>query len=390
MRIVSFCIFCSIRHGGKQKYWRIRVPGSLMPSRKPKDLLFHTRAEAETARRELLAAYRAGDLSRHTVLSTAQLRDARRALDMLDTCEVKISLLEAVREAIATRRARLVGISVQELFARYVDETSAAHNWSPKYRTDWRFYARKFLAQFGELHASDVATEAVRKWLFATYTNAASYNHVLTICGAPFGWAIRRKLLQDNPFAMLERRKIEARDGVDVYTPEEASRLLAACQGKLRCALVPFAVLLFAGVRPTELTRLVWGDVRREADGSWHIHIGPRIAKTRQIRLVKVRPTLLAYLQLRPHEAADAPIIPRNWVRISHAVRKLAGLEHRPDAARHSFASYALAAGESIAEVEADLGHAHGSEMLFRHYRAAVTPTAARVYWSLRPPAKNG
>lgn len=294
-----------------------------------------------------------------------------------------------MREAVTVRRARLVDVSVDKLFARYAEEVSISHNWSSKYRTDWQFYTRKFRAKFGGEYASDVTTDAVREWLAGTYRNASSYNHALTVCGAPFGWAVRRKLLRDNPFSPLERRKVEARDGVDVYSPEEAERLLKACQGKLRCALVPFAILLFAGVRPTELTRLVWGDVRQDADGSWHIHIGARIAKTRQIRLVKVRPTLLAYLQLSPRGADDAPIVPRNWVRVARAVRKLAGLERRPDTARHSFASYALAAGESIAEVEADLGHAHGSEMLFRHYRAAVTPTAARVYWALMPPQKK-
>ncbi len=34
--------------------------------------------------------------------------------------------------------------------------------------------------------------------------------------------------------------------------------------------------------------------------------------------------------------------------------------------------------------VRADLGHARGSDMLFRHYRAAVSPAAAAEFWAIR------
>lgn len=385
MRRINFGICSTSRRGGKQKYWRVRIPASLRREEKPKDILFRTRAEAENARRELLAAYRAGELSRSSMLTAAELRDARRALDLLAEIGVSMSLEDVVRGASERLRAAVAAVSVMELFAAYEAEVSVARAWSAKYHSNWRFYVRRFLAPFGERNISDISAEELRDFFAANYTSAGSYNTALTIDGAAFAWAVRREMLAKSPFDALEKRKITARESVDVYTPREAERLLAACVGKYAAARPAVAILLFAGVRPTELTKLTWDDIRRDGKGETHIRISASIAKTRQIRLVRVRPTLLAFLRTSGRHKKSEKIIPKNWTRISRAIREAAGISNRPDAARHSFASYALAAGEAIADVESDLGHAAGSDVLFRHYRAAVTPSAAEKYWAIAP-----
>ena len=70
-------------------------------------------------------------------------------------------------------------------------------------------------------------------------------------------------------------------------------------------------------------------------------------------------------------------------VREKRVRRVLSGRELPPNAARHSFCSYHLAAGGSAARTALEAGHAEA--VLFSHYRETVTAEAARDYWAVLP-----
>ena len=55
------------------------------------------------------------------------------------------------------------------------------------------------------------------------------------------------------------------------------------------------------------------------------------------------------------------------------------------NAARHSFASYALADEQDAAKVALELGHAD-SRVIFAHYRELVKPAEAKKFWGIRAP----
>lgn len=408
MRYTKFTIVQTTRRC--KKYWRIRIPGRLRPDGKPRDLLYRTRAEAENDRRILIDRFNSGELSAKSLLTRDQIDDVRAAYRAIVASGIEMTLEQAAHIAIERKRAQLAGVSVAEMLERYEAEVSAARQWSAKYRATWRLYSRRFVEAWGAVNIANIATEPLREFYAENYGRSASYyNSAIAVISPAFTWAVKRGMLQKSPFDALERRKNAPKDGVDVFTPEEAKRLLSACldyrtagashpmadeAGKVRpdllqdCrdALVPFAILLFAGVRPEELTKLTWEDVVQDAArGGMSIRIGASVAKTRQIRLVRVRPTLQAFIDLVPERERKGRIVPSNWTRKAGIVRKAAGLQNRADAARHSFASYALAAGNGVDAVRDDLGHARGSDMLFRHYRAAVTRADAEIYWAIEP-----
>ena len=54
-----------------------------------------------------------------------------------------------------------------------------------------------------------------------------------------------------------------------------------------------------------------------------------------------------------------------------------------PHGARHSWCSYHLAQGQNAARTALEAGH--DESVLFSHYRALVTPSAAREYWAIVP-----
>lgn len=388
--------------------WRIRIPARFSASGKVADLYYHSKADAGRDAAALREKHAAGDLLRNDLLSPAAVRDARDALAILATSGSTLTLTAAVKLALEHQKALQRGITVAALLEQYAAEVSAARQWSAKHRTTWRNYSTRFASTFGERNIVTLTAPELREWYAATYGQSATYyNSALAVIAPSFAWAVKQELIDRSPFDLIERRKVATADGVDIFTPAEARRLLAACADytaatpehpmydgttvppiyRLNCAdaQLPFAVLLFAGIRPEELTKLTWEDIRTEANGSAYIHIRPSVAKTRQVRLVRVRPTLAAFLALVPETARTGTLVPRNWKRKAAVVRKAAGLQNRHDTARHSFASYALAADGSLDALRADLGHTRGSDMLHKHYRAAATAETAAEYWAIQP-----
>jgi integrase len=131
------------------------------------------------------------------------------------------------------------------------------------------------------------------------------------------------------------------------------------------------AVCYFGGIRSAEAYRLREEDIR----GGW-IHVPAVKSKTRTRRLVRIRPTLAAWLA----EGGElGPMSPR---RVREVVRK-SGVSWSHNVARHSWVSYAVASDQDAASVALEAGHAES--VLFRHYRELVTPEAAEEFWATVP-----
>jgi integrase len=158
-----------------------------------------------------------------------------------------------------------------------------------------------------------------------------------------------------------------------IHSPEEAGRLLAAAAAEDLSVCRFLALGYFAGLRPAEIARLREDNLARD----W-IEVPAVAAKTRTRRIVTANETLQAWLAL----GGSLPV--RNLVRRLDRVREAAGVPWGHDVVRHTFASYHLAQHQSADRTAFELGHG-STQMLFRHYREAVTPEAAARFWALRP-----
>jgi integrase len=230
--------------------------------------------------------------------------------------------------------------------------------------------------QFAGLSVADVTPKRLNAWLHSFGRPAYAAGLVRTLRPA-FSYAVRQGMLPESPFSKLEPIRTPARAGIDVFTPGEARKIMETAPSDCKTA---YALLLFAGVRPVELTRLTWGAIR---DG--FIHLTPEVTKTAQVRNVEIEPNLASWLKAAGKHAPEDKICPTNWKRKNQAARREAGVADRQDVARHSYATYHLTKYRDRAALEANLGHTTGSAMLFRHYRAAATPQQAEEYWSILP-----
>ena len=357
-------------------FYGIHVPAYLNPSGKAGYHYWPTKAEAERGRQELQAAV--STESKVQVLSNAQVVDAQRALELLAEAGLDgaVSLVQAVEAALPVLQAGGRGLKVEQLCEEFA--AAKAAGWSAVSRRNFATVAKLFLAEFAGKELREVSGRVLEGWLSARFDSAGYKAFVIRTLRPAFSYAVRQEYLRENPFERVERVRTRTQDEVDVYTPDEVRRVLQAAPTDCVGA---FALLLFAGIRPTELTRLRWGDVR---DG--FVYIRPSVAKRQQVRIVEVLPTLEAWLALEGVRGEAGQLVcPANWTRKRRDVLKAAGVQRANDAARHSFASYHLALYKDEGALKAAMGHSRGSDTLFVHYRAAVTPADAERFWQILP-----
>ncbi len=370
MKQASFKIQKRVR--GKSVDYKIYVPAYLSPTGKPESRFFPTKAEALIARGELLAACRTE--SKVQGLSNAQATDALRALQRLAEAGIDMTLDKVVELALPTLRAAGSHISIDAVLAEFAEVKEA--EWRPKTRQNFRFISAAFLREFSGRSIASISGKDISLWLARNYKNPTTKTSALRTLSPAFTYASQQEMIAESPIQRVSKPRVKQREAIDIFSPEEAQRLMKTAPEDCKAA---YALLLFSGIRPTELTRLKWSDIK---DG--FIHITPRIAKTQQVRNIEVEPNLDTWLAQRRGEP-NASVCPPNWKRKNTATRRDAGLSGRADAARHSYATYYLAKYKDVNALKMNLGHSNNSNVLFAHYRAAATPTTAAQYWSITP-----
>lgn len=193
------------------------------------------------------------------------------------------------------------------------------------------------------------------------------------ICSAKtlFIFAIRRGYAGSNPAAALDLPPV-CSNTPRIQTPEEVAAVLSAALQHDLAAARFLAIAYFAGLRVSEVARLDEAEI-----GPNYIEVKAEKCKTRRRRLVKITPTLRAWLDL----GGKLPLL--NAIKSRRLVQHAAGVSCPPNAARHCFVSYHLAHLGSASRTALEAGHAEA--VLFSNYRELVTPEDAERFWNLRP-----
>ncbi len=263
-----------------------------------------------------------------------------------------------------------------------------------------------------------ISARDIQRALDRAWGNApTSWNAMLTHLCALFNYAVRKGIVCANPLTALDRKHVVEKEILPL-APATLRALLLACRpptanelapaGSIplsarqelamdTSALAPYiAIAAFAGIRPTEATRLTWGDINLE-DGC--ISVRRTASKTGGTRHVEIHPTLHSWLlPLRPAARPPRELIFRPGsplIRRLRAVRRRAGFgASNPwpeDALRHSYASYYLKDGGSLERLQLNMGHA-SSALIYARYcnMRGLTRDMAREWWSMTPTAVYG
>ncbi len=258
------------------------------------------------------------------------------------------------------------------------------------------------------ISAKDIQRALDKAWPHAP----TSWNAMLTHLFALFNYAARKGMIASNPLTALDRKYVQEKE-IMPLPPDTLRALLLACRPpntqELAMGqdiphgvrqelmmdtsdLAPYiAIAAFAGIRPTEIMRLKYGDINLE-DGC--ISVRRAASKTGGTRHVDIHPTLRAWLaSLHPSRHSPDALLFRassHLIKRLRAVRRRAGFDSTnpwpEDALRHSYASYYLKAGGTLERLQLNMGHT-SSALIYARYcnMSGLTRDMAAEWWGLTP-----
>lgn len=369
----------------------MNIPAEFSSTGKRRRLFFDTKgaAEAEAAR---IRRFRKEHGTKSAMIRAGLAVDALKAAEVLAPHH-GTTLVAAARFYAEHLEAQSKSVTFSELLAAHLERIESK---SDKYQSNASKIGSKVESVLGSQSVASLSPTGVETALTALFPTAHGLNSALSVLSPMFSHAVRKGWCGSNPCAGVERRDT-GRHEIDFLTTAETKSLLAACRDyrkdkrdawpellkvDARDAAVPVAILLFAGIRPTELTRLVWDDVKFDHGV---IRVPARHSKTGTARTVEIEENLKLWLKAVPEGERVGAIIPANWKRKWQAVRKEAGIEKRQaDIARHSYASHWLCAYDDVDALRSRMGH-RTTDVLFRHYHAVVTKRDALAFWKIVP-----
>ena len=262
-----------------------------------------------------------------------------------------------------------------------------------KYHTgDLRWRLNNFAEAFKNNDIARVTHTDVQTWLDGMKAAPRSVKNFRSAVSSLFKFAAARGYVAkgENPAADTVLDKVKNAAPIEIYTPAEIRRLLAAADDALKPAL---ALQAFAGLRSEEVLRLEWRDVKFSRG---HIELGADKTKTASRRLVPISANLRAWLESsakksgkvfpqksfvfhKLHRAAAAA----TEIKAEGNRAALAPVELKKNALRHSFISYRVAEINDVPKVALEAGNSPA--MIFQHYRELVTPEDALLWFAIAP-----
>jgi integrase len=352
---------------------------------------FRTEAEAEGERQRLTIAEDNREASvrlEQTTLTPPQLRDAEWSFSELGTRSIRAAVrfyLDNYSEPVTTR-------GMVEAFREFI-----ASKESENARLHTLRNLRIRVGRFANLHrnrsVAEILPEHVRDFAFKAGCKPSTVKNNRRAVFNFLAWCVKRGYASSNPAEQIEPPHVDDPEP-EILTLDECRKLAKAAASYRDGMLLPWTVLaLFAGIRPTELSRLTWNDVN--LDGATVIIQG-KAAKLRQRRTVNLEPNVVAWL--RPFALAQPAIKPENWTKLFNEVKTQVGfgtptaeqpdLKRWPvDVLRHTAISMHFAQHEHEGKTASWAGNS--PTMVHRHYKGLVSKETAKAFWSIAPDAKK-
>lgn len=284
------------------------------------------------------------------------------------------SILEAVTTALPLFEAELTSRPVEHVLVSLL-KAKRSDGLSDRYLRDMKNRLARFVSAFEGRNVAGIGTGELKEWLRSLPGGAVTKNNFRRLLSVFFEFAIEAEWCDENPAKKIKAFPKPHR-AIGVLTPDEAARLLAAADARLKPML---AIGLFTGLRRSELLRITWGAVRLSAG---LIQVDVTKTKSSSRRFVRIRQNLRAWLL---GCGKFEPLSADQYRSLLEAAREAAGISEWPhNALRHSFCTYALAHERNLADLVLEMGHTN-PQMIFAHYRELVTPDDAAAFWRLTP-----
>jgi integrase len=196
--------------------------------------------------------------------------------------------------------------------------------------------------------------------------------------GMFFKWVMDAGHLEKNPAEGI-KYKTEKYEG-HCYTLEQTKKLLRHIFETNRDLVGYFAVLTFAGLRPTEGLRVQWEDYNEKTH-----QLYVRKGKT-PARYVDLEPVAVEWMKFhRENTPEGTPFV--NLTNLENRMKVIRKEVFKggwiQDGLRHGFGTHYKALTQSINKVADQMGNSVG--IVLRHYARTITKDECDAFWNLTP-----
>lgn len=241
---------------------------------------------------------------------------------------------------------------------------------------DLRHFVRRMLRVPGvaERPIRAMSTKECRKLLQQAFGNSVhSYRKGRAVLHSIFAYAYRQEWCAENPVSRIEVPEVEE-SPVLPLKPEDVEKLFRSVrQPRHRPMRFSLYLMLYCGVRPAEIARIV--PSRDILWGQKMLVIRSTSSKTGGGRVIPLR----NIGQLKREDCE----IPTNWLHRWQSLRRDAGFTHwQADCLRHTFASYHAHYFKDLPQLQLEMGH-RDCHLLRTRYILPVDESEARKFWKL-------
>lgn len=201
-----------------------------------------------------------------------------------------------------------------------------------------------------------------------------------------FSTAMRHGWCNRNPLRLWRAPRVREQT-VPILSMDEIRALVRkAREYESGCCLPAVGLMLYAGIRPTEVERLRWKEVNSEEKV---VVLSPQHTKTGGARCVNIHAPLMQILRENMQHTPEERICPTGWRRHWRTLRREAGWctsEHPwiQDVLRHTYASYHLRHFRNLHELQIEMGHG-SPELLRTRYLNMQGMGDADAFWRALP-----
>ena len=231
------------------------------------------------------------------------------------------------------------------------------------------------LSEHLQINISELTPDLLADYFKKLNFAAVNHNNQLRVIRTFIGFAKANGHLSEGIDYLRSVGSKKARKAnYPIYQPNEFQTLLNSATDEL---LPPLVLLGYCGIRPNEMRRLTWADIRLETRT---VIIDATKAKTASRRTVPLCERSMEWLER--FKGAEGLFWSRKsdyWSKALNRLHRACGIKQLPNGLRHSYISYRLTLTGDVNRTALEAGNS--AAMIHRHYHALVDNPKFAVEW---------